>query len=132
MKHTSGKTCASCEKKLQEGHPDLHYWYHRIKEAFPDCHVAWCWRGEVDQNDCLKRGTTKLKFPTSKHNHCKEGKNFSLAMDLFRQDEEGNGIWRTGYFVQIAHFLIDHNAPITWGGDFKTPDPPHFEVKGTT
>ena len=130
MKHVNGKhLCPSCEGKLTTCHPEIVYWFRKIREAFPDAHVAWGYRNEGEQAACVRAKTSKLIYPESNHNNCVEGKPCSLAMDLFRQGDDGKYYDNIGFFVQIAHFLMDQKAPITWGGEFHHPDNPHFELK---
>jgi peptidoglycan L-alanyl-D-glutamate endopeptidase CwlK len=63
-------------KNLSQCHPDLQrIAFELIKEM--DVVVICGHRGEKEQNEAFANGTSKLKFPKSKHN-----KTPSLAMDV--------------------------------------------------
>jgi hypothetical protein len=131
MKHTNEGICPSCEDKLKDGHPDIVYWFHRIKEHFPTAHCAWVFRSKEEQDRMVAEKASKLTFPNSKHNFTQDGKPCSKAMDLFSLGDHGEANFRLQYYVQIANWLEDVNAPITWGGTFKhLVDGDHFELKG--
>lgn len=63
-------------KNIAQCHPDIQRIAHElIKEM--DVVVICGYRGEKEQNAAFARGTSKLRFPKSKHN-----KTPSLAMDV--------------------------------------------------
>lgn len=130
MKHENGKPCERCAAMLKDADEAIEYWFYRIKEEFPTAHIAYVFRNKAEQDQMVKEGKSKLKWPNSKHNAFKNGKRASLAMDLFSLTDSGAAEFRMGYYVQIANWLEDQNAPIEWGGDWAHfKDGPHFQVK---
>lgn len=90
-------------------------------------------RGEEEQNDAFERGTSKLKFPNSKHN-----KFPSQAMDLAPFPIDWDDIER---FKSLAKIVMAEAArmgvTLRWGADWdrdgdwrdeKFRDWPHFEL----
>lgn len=64
-------------KKLMECHIQLQKLFAQVDIFYPI--VVTCgYRGEQEQNDCFKKGFSKLKFPNSKHNQTP-----SLAIDIY-------------------------------------------------
>jgi len=133
MKHDNGGNCKRCAEMLEEAHEQIRYWYYRIEEAFPDVHVDRVWCGKEMQDQLVADKKSLLKWPNSKHNHMEDGKPCSLAMDLFRLIETAQGQsaeFRAGFYVQIANWIDDQNAPIEWGGSWKHfKDLDHFQLK---
>lgn len=127
--HENGKLCDGCAKMLEGGDELLSFWFYRIKEYFPTAHLAHVFRGKDDQDRMVKEGSSLLKWPNSKHNVMKAGNPCSRAMDIFSLESDGSASFRMGFYVQIANFLEDQTAPITWGGSwahFKDSD--HFQL----
>lgn len=131
MKHENHGNCPRCDKMMEDAHPDISYWFHRAREFFPTLHTSSVWRGKDEQNALVLEKKSLLKWPNSKHNHTStDGKPCSLAMDLFSLTDKGAAEFRVGFYVQVSNWLEDQDAPIRWGGNFKTfVDPPHFELK---
>jgi len=127
-------------KKLSECHPDLQRLMNEVIKYY-DFSITCGYRGEVEQNECYKNKTSKLKYPDSKHN-----KQPSLAVDIapyIPQREDDKNAWKderyfhilAGYVLCMANTL---NIPIRWGGDWNSNnyledqdwnDLPHFELK---
>lgn len=91
------------------------------------------YRGPTEQNDAFERGTSKLRFPNSKHN-----RQPSWAMDLAPWPIDWSDIDR---FKALAGIVLDEakkaNVKIRWGADWnrdgdwrdeKFRDWPHFEI----
>lgn len=136
VKHTPGETCPKCDQLLEQGHPDLRYWFYEVKghvdelghQPFIDVHTSCVFRDEIQQNQAVGDGKSRLKWPFSKHNNLKKGQPYALAMDLF-QIIDGVGKWSPGFFARIADYLHERSAPITWGGSWRHfADGPHFEL----
>lgn len=130
-KHTNeGLYCPACEEKLDDGHPKLRIYHHKVREYFPDAHLSCVWRGEQEQNQAFAEKKSTLKWPQSKHNKMHRALPQSQAMDYFRLGADHKPYWEKQFFLRIANHLDDIHADITWGGDWKNfPDFPHFELK---
>jgi len=130
MSHVNGKNpCERCEKMLEEGHPSLGVYFRGIHEIFPDAHISCVFRDEAAQNEAVKKRTSKLSWPKSKHNVMKNGKPVSEAMDLFRLGDDKKAYFEKAYYLRIAKHLRDLKAGVVWGGDWNSfPDAPHYEL----
>ena len=95
-----------------------------IKEY--DFAVLFGHRGEQEQNDCFKRGTTKLRYPNSKHNSVP-----SDAVDIAPYPISWSNKKRfVDLSVIIKRIAKEKGINIVWGGDWgKFCDMPHYEVK---
>lgn len=90
-------------------------------------------RNKKEQDEAVKNGFSKLKWPRSKHN-----KSPSMAVDIAPWPLDWNDI---GRFVHLADIVLDEgrklSIKIRWGGDWnrngkwsdeKFLDLPHFEI----
>ncbi len=128
--HVNGKPCDGCAKMLEGGDELISFWFYRVKEAFPTAHLCHVFRGKDEQDEMVKEGASFLKWPNSKHNVMKDGNPCARAMDIFSLEDDGTATFRMGFYVQIANWLEDQGAPITWGGSFKhLVDADHFQLK---
>jgi hypothetical protein len=126
--HAAGAECPLCDFKLKQAHPYMVDWFHSLKKKYINVHVAWAWRDQTDQNQCFLDGKTKLQWPFSPHNHMKDDQPFSLALDLFQEDEDGVARWSKPFFTKVNDENEAANEPIRWGGKFKTlGDSNHFQ-----
>lgn len=107
-----------------------------------DCRVIIGHRTEAEQNDAFERGTSKLKWPQSKHNS-----NPSCAVDVAPypidwHDRERFHLF-AGYVLATAEQLYQIGAisrRVRWGGDWdgdtqvknnRFDDLVHFELIGS-
>lgn len=129
--HTQDDLCPKCQEMLEQAHPDISYWFHRIKEAFPTVHTDRVWCGQAEQDALVAAKKSLLKWPFSKHNFLTpQGQACSHAMDLFSLLDNGTAEFRLGFYVQIENWLEDQSAPLVWGGNWKSfPDSDHWELK---
>jgi hypothetical protein len=133
VKHTYGTHIDNdCQEKLKGVSPLLARWFTEVvKPAFPDCHIAHGWRGQLEQDKLFLEKLTDLKFPKSPHNKFGiDGKPMSLALDLFRQDEDGRGSWSKDYFDAIREHSESEGWPLRPIYTLKSgkQDNPHFEL----
>jgi hypothetical protein len=130
LKHTTDFPCPSCEAKKKTAHPLIAYWFDRIKAVMPDVHTSCMFRGEADQNEAVRTGMSKLRWPKSKHNYMLNGnKPYALAMDLFRLTQDGKAQFPLEFYEEISMHLKEWKAPIDWGKDLWNWDLPHFQLK---
>lgn len=131
------------EKRLASCHPDIITIFMCVLEVF-DYSVFCGHRGELAQNEAVKKGLSKLSYPNSKHNHTP-----SMAIDAgpyFKELKNTN--WDdykafalfAGHVLAVAKQLyiegeIEHQ--LIWGGDWDADnrtddqsfnDLPHFEL----
>jgi len=116
---------ARSKNKLSQCHPDLQNLMNAAIEHY-NFTVLCGHRGQEEQDAAYSKGTSKLKYPMSKHNKIP-----SLAVDIAPYPIE----WRNTYkFEVLAHIVKglakEMNIDIVWGGDWKTfKDYPHYELK---
>jgi hypothetical protein len=119
------KRLATCDPRLQM--------VAKAAIAHIDFTVLCGHRGEEEQNDAFERGTSKLRFPNSKHNAFP-----ALAMDLAPYPIDWNDLDR---FKALAMVVMDEakhlGVKLRWGADWdrdgdwrdeKFRDWPHFEI----
>ena len=110
---------------LAECHPDLQKIAHElIKEM--DVLIVDGHRGEKEQNDAFRRGTSKLRYPNSKHN-----KKPALAFDAvpFVKGAPGGIDWsaRARFLAMREHFKLTA-ARLGIQLRFISWDLPHIEL----
>ena len=82
--------------------------------------ITDCLRNETEQLDCIKRGTSSLKYPNSHHN-------WGTAFDFCRNDGKGAYNDNDGFFTKVGK--IGESIGLEWGGSWKSPvDKPHFQL----
>ena len=103
-------------------HPELQVIAARFAE---DCAKAGLnvlitdtWRTKAEQDDCVKRGASKLAYPASAHN-------WGAAFDFCRNVKGREYDDSDGFFAKCG--AVGKKLGLSWGGDFKTPDKPHLE-----
>lgn len=98
-----------------------------------DCTVTCGYRGQEEQDQAVREGKSKVKFPNSKHNSLP-----SKAIDVIPYPVDWNDTKR---FMHFAGFVqataLSMGIKLRWGGDFngdlnfkndKFIDMPHFEL----
>lgn len=84
------------------------------------------YRDKKAQMEAYNKGTSKLKFPYSKHNVLP-----SLAMDLAPFPIDWHDVERFEMLAKLILWIAeDKKITIVWGGNWKTfRDLPHFELR---
>lgn len=106
-------------------------WFRWIKDKYEDLHISESFRNEVNQNQDVLTGKSKLKWPLSRHNHMEGGKPASLALDVFRLNGDGVAKFERSYYQELINDTINRLqfSYIRWGGNYHGfPDLPHFET----
>lgn len=121
--------------RLATCHPDLQRIMNRAILEY-DFSVICGLRNEADQLEAFNKGTSKVKFPHSKHNRSKVGDGvwdltMSDAVDIAPYPINWNKPER---FKDLSRVVLriakDMNIQITWGGNWrKLVDLPHYELK---
>lgn len=99
-----------------------------------DISILCGFRGEKEQNEAFERGTSKLKWPKSKHNISP-----SMAVDAVPYPVDWHDERRFREMGQIVkqhweRIPVDERLgySLSWGGDWKSfKDFPHFELRST-
>ena len=89
-------------------------------------------RGEREQNEAFKRGTSRVRYPYSAHNKIP-----SLAVDIAPYPIDWNNIYRFNEMIirfdTVAHMLRAEgiiSSDFIYGGKWNNlPDWPHIEIK---
>ena len=121
--HQNLPFCDLCAVKLKDVHPELIQFVSFVRSKNNAVHVSCGVRTQAEQDKAFKEGTSKKRFPNSKHNRYP-----SEAVDLFTIDLDGNA-----RFAEHQYRLIWEMSKgafsITWGGLWITfKDFPHFEL----
>lgn len=118
------------KSNLSKCHIDLQLICHELLKIF-DHSVIWGFRNKEDQELMVRRGSSDLHFPKSKHNKIP-----SMAVDLapypIDWDDEESFVFMGGLFLGIAYCLQERKLithEIIWGGNWKSRDLGHFELK---
>ena len=90
--------------------------------------ITDCLRDAAEQADCVRRGTSSMKYPNSHHN-------WGTAFDFCRNDGKGAYNDTDGFFTKVGK--IGQSLGLEWGGAWTSPvDKPHFQLRnwgtGTT
>ncbi len=80
-----------------------------------------------EQNELYEQGRSKPGKIVSNARGGYSNHNFALAFDVTLFDEEGKPIWESALYKQIGR--IGRGLGLIWGGDWNTPDEPHFELR---
>lgn len=118
--------------RLATCHPDLQKVFNEVIKHY-DCSVLCGTRGKEEQDEAVRTGHSKTKYPKSKHNSTP-----SLACDVVPYPVDWNDSKRfyhfAGFVMGIAYSL---GVNLRWGGDFNSDlnfkndsfiDLPHFEL----
>ena len=111
-------------ERLSTCHQDLQQLVLAASEDF-DLVVLCGHRGKEEQDDAVKRGTSKLPWPKSRHNTLP-----SQAVDLAPWPIDWEDVRRFDLLgAHVRRVAQNLELTITWGGTWKTlVDRPHFEV----
>lgn len=105
----------------------LHPFVRMLSEALvKECHrqgmnvkVTECVRTKAEQDDCIRRGTSKVQYPYSYHV-------WGLAFDVCN-NVVGNAFPNdTKWWKRVG--TIGKRLGLEWGGDWKDIDQPHFQL----
>lgn len=128
LHHIEGDFCPLCDDKLKLVHEAMKEWFLWAKKIYPDLHIAWGWRGELDQHADFMAGRSKLDWPKSKHNNMIDGRAQSLALDVFQIDEKA--IFNPKFYLELWQRTEQEGWPVLWGGTWKSfKDMDHFELR---
>jgi peptidoglycan L-alanyl-D-glutamate endopeptidase CwlK len=100
-----------------------------LEQAFHDWEpfIVSGHRTQEQQDDCVRRKTSRCMFPNSPHNQ-----HPSLGVDIMAVDDDGKLLGDVDKCKLIAEAMkkaaTDLGIAIRWGGDFKKSDFPHFEL----
>lgn len=118
---------ARSERNLKDVRPDL---VQVIRRAWSmrgdlDFEVICGHRPEKEQNEAFESGHSQLPWPQSKHNTMP-----SLAVDVVPLPVDWENVEA---FERLAKLIKEaakrEGVAITWGGDWRMRDLPHWEVK---
>lgn len=112
--------------KLATCHKDLQIIMEDVIKII-DITVLCGHRGEKEQNEAFAKGTSKLKWPESKHN-----KNPSHAVDIAPYPLDWQNILAFKELGAIVKSVASSKGiSIKWGGDFKGSfkDYPHYQLE---
>lgn len=117
-------------ERLATCHQDLQVLFNEVIKEF-DCSIICGYRGKKEQDQYYVAGTSKLKWPRSKHNI-----NPAEAVDVMPYPIEWNNMEKTKLFGAYVKSRIKElkrqgkiENDIIWGGDWKNfTDYPHWEI----
>lgn len=119
-------------EKLSTAHPDLQRLFNEVIKHV-DCAVIEGHRGEAAQNEAVKHGMSKLKWPDSPHN-----KQPSQAVDVCPYPVDWTNFKAFYHFAGFVRGVAAQmGIKIRWGGDWDSDfdiadqrffDLPHFEL----
>ena len=106
-----------CHPELQQKAAEL---VEKCKQQGLIIKITDCLRDEVEQADCVRRGTSSLSYPHSHHN-------WGTAFDFCRNDGKGAYNDNDGFFTKVGK--IGQSIGLEWGGGWYSPvDKPHFQL----
>ena len=122
--------CMGCKNKLLDVHLALNAWFWDMKKRYEDLHISWGFRDEKHQRADFKAGLSRLNWPNSKHNNMLDGSPCSLALDVFRIDQQtGAALFNSSFYTVLNEYSKSQGYNLRWGGEFKTlKDLDHFEL----
>lgn len=130
LHHTTDPICPLCEEKLKGADPRMVAFFRWVKGNHPDCHCAWAFRGQADQDHMLQMRLTKAPWPQSRHNKTDaNGNPRSQALDLF-QLVAGQAVFDNGFYRLVFDELTAANMPIEWAGTWTTfKEMDHYQTR---
>jgi hypothetical protein len=129
--HIDGPVCTGCDKKLEQCHPDLKSWFHKVKAKYINVHVSYGWRGPDEQQTLHDQGKSDVVWPDSKHNvTLLDGTPISHAIDIFQIDEDGSARFSLPFYKLVASQIDPKEDRVRWGIVLKSGsvDGPHFQL----
>lgn len=130
VQHTDDLECSSCNSKLEFAHEYLGAFFRDLKAQYPSVHIAWSFRDKESQNKAYLEGKSKLLWPASKHNHTKNGRGYSLALDLFQITLDGDAVFSVQFAKRVAQIVEENRLEIVCGVNWKKfPDSGHIELR---
>ena len=137
---TAYRWSAKSLARLNTAHPLLIALFSRVirRSGLPNDLTVLCGhRGKVEQDAAYKAGSSKLRWPKSKHNSTP-----SLAVDVAPL-VDGAVTWDWTHYNKIAPLIRDEwgkmqaeglvpaGVSLTWGGSWvRFPDGPHWQLDG--
>lgn len=114
----------SSRDKLDSCHPDLKRLFNEVIKHY-DCTILCGHRNEFDQNLAFQSGTSKVKWPDSKHNSSP-----SLAVDVAPYPINWQDVAKFYDFANYVKFVAEFlQVKVIWGGDFRSIiDMPHWQI----
>lgn len=91
-----------------------------FRQANPDAHISWGFRGRVDQEAAFNRGHSKARYGQSPHN-------YGLAIDFFRLTLNGPD-WTLSWYQEKLRPAAEAAGLVSGGSWAKFKDWPHVEV----
>jgi hypothetical protein len=126
--HTDEEVCPGCEDRLTDGHSYMVRWFNQMKANNPKMHASWVFRDEAAQHQAVIDGKSKLDWPKSMHNNTKDGKPYSLAIDIFQQ-VNGRAVFDPMFCARVNAATQKAGFSIRWGAAIKSlGDYDHFEM----
>jgi len=120
------------KEKLISAHPELQHLFNEVIKVI-DCTVVFGHRDEEEQEEMVRKGYSKLHYPSSKHN-----KKPSLAVDVVPYPIDWEDRERFVYLAGIVKGIASQlQIKIRWGGDWNNNndlkdqtwmDLPHYEL----
>jgi peptidoglycan L-alanyl-D-glutamate endopeptidase CwlK len=98
--------------------------YESIYPNDPVPFVTDVYRNREDQERAFKEKKSNARFGQSLHNYIP-----AYAVDVAFKDNRGRAIWDYVMYRRLAFFM--KKLGLVWGGDWKMPDNPHFELPMT-
>jgi len=117
-------------ERLSTCHQDLQVLFGEVIKEF-DCSIICGYRGKKEQEAAFERGTSKLKWPRSKHNITPAEAVDVMPYPIDWKDMEKFKLF--GAYVKSRIRELKRQGKIEndiiWGGDWKNfKDYPHWEI----
>jgi peptidoglycan L-alanyl-D-glutamate endopeptidase CwlK len=121
---------------LAECHPDLQRLFAEVIKV-ADCSVICGARGKADQDEAVRTGKSRAKWPKSYHNVDGVKRKTSHAADVVPYPLDWNDLAAfRALAAKVKAIAAEMHADgrmkhaIEWGGDWKFVDMPHYQIIG--